>query len=70
MRSNTMQQMQLRRFFAKRVTNQVRVILGLWCQLNDGPWTTMGLDEFKHAIQTLIRFAQHFNEESHHLKRI
>ncbi|MBK85401.1 MAG: diguanylate cyclase response regulator [Gammaproteobacteria bacterium] len=65
MRSNTMQQMQLRRFFAKRVTNQVRVILGLWCQLNDGPWTTMGLDEFKHAIQTLIRFAQHFNEESH-----
>lgn len=63
--SSSIQQTQLRRFFAKRVTNQVRLILGLWCNLNDGPWTSTGVDDFRHAIATLVRFAQHFNEESH-----
>ena len=60
-----MQQTQLRRFFAKRVTNQVRLILGVWCSLNDGQWSKVGLDDLRNATQTLIRFAQHFNEESH-----
>lgn len=65
MASSSMQQKQLRRFFAKRVTNQVRLILGLWCSLNDGQWSEASLEDFRHAIATLIRFAQHFNEESH-----
>jgi len=56
---------QLKRYFAKRVTNQVRLMLGLWRQLNESSWSAERLADMVNATHTLIRFAQHFNEENH-----
>ena len=59
------QKTQLKRYFARRVTNQVRLILGIWRQLNESSWSQVRYEDMRRATQTLIRFAQHFNEEAH-----
>ncbi len=57
---------QLKRYFARRVINQVRLILSIWRLLNEEAWTKARLEDLTHSTKTLIRFAKHFNEETHH----
>ena len=56
---------QLKRYFARRVTNQVRLILGIWRLLYDEAWTQARVEDLIQSTKTLIRFAHRFDEDSH-----
>ncbi|MBV1881632.1 MAG: diguanylate cyclase [Pseudomonadales bacterium] len=55
----------LRRFFAKRVTNQVRLLLDVWRLTNQENWSHQRLKDLLSANEKLIRYAKHFEEDSH-----
>ncbi len=61
-RSNTHQ---LKTYFAKRVTDQVRHVLGIWRMLTDENWPDNHILDLLESNKKLIRYAQHFQEESH-----
>jgi len=56
---------ELRKFFAKRVIDQVRHLMEIWRLSNDESWTPKRLEELKLANAKLIRFANRFDETSH-----
>jgi len=53
----------LRRHFANRVTNQVRVILNRWRIMHEHPLTPKNVEELRHETDNLIRRAQRFGEK-------
>ena len=53
----------LRRHFANRVTNQVRVILNRWRIMHEHPLTPENVEELRHETDNLIRRAQRFGEK-------
>lgn len=55
----------LKRFFAKRVTDQVRHIMELWRLANDAQWSQQRLLDLKAANEKLLRYAARFKEDSH-----
>lgn len=56
---------ELKRYFAKRVTDQVRHVIGIWRLVVDENWPTHRLEDLLESTKKLIRYAQHFQEESH-----
>ena len=56
---------ELKRYFAKRVTDQVRHVIGIWRLVVDENWQTHRLEDLLESTKKLIRYAQHFQEESH-----
>jgi len=53
----------LKRHFANRVTNQVRVILNRWRIMHEHPLTSENVEELRHETDNLIRRAQRFGEK-------
>ncbi|MBL4868171.1 MAG: diguanylate cyclase [Pseudomonadales bacterium] len=64
-KTNKAQSHALRRFFAKRVTNQVRLLLDVWRLTNQENWSQQRLEDLMSANEKLIRYAKHFEELSH-----
>jgi diguanylate cyclase (GGDEF)-like protein len=56
---------ELRKFFAKRVIDQVRHLMEIWRLANDESWSQQRLQELKVANEKLIRYAKRFDEASH-----
>lgn len=56
---------ELRKFFAKRVIDQVRHLMEIWRLANDESWSQQRLQELKVANEKLIRYAKRFDETSH-----
>jgi diguanylate cyclase (GGDEF)-like protein len=54
----------LKRHFANRVTNQVRVILNRWRIMYDHPLTLENVEELRHETDRLIRRAMRFGEQT------
>ncbi len=55
----------LKRFFAKRVTDQVRHLMELWRLANDEHWSVQRLIDLKSANEKLFKYATRFEETSH-----
>ncbi len=55
----------LKRFFAKRVTDQVRHLMELWRLANDDHWSVQRLIDLKLANEKLLKYATRFEETSH-----
>ncbi len=56
---------ELKRFFAKRVIDQVRHLMELWRLANEESWSYQRLLELKQTNEKLIRYANRFEEHSH-----
>lgn len=55
----------LKRYFAKRVIDQVRQLMEIWRLVNDEHWSQQRLLELKLANEKLFRYATRFEEHSH-----
>ncbi len=53
----------LKRHFANRVTNQVRVILNRWRIMHEHPLTLENVEELRHETDNLVRRAKRFGEQ-------
>jgi len=53
----------LKRHFANRVTNQVRVILNRWRVMYEHPLTLKNVEELRHETDSLIQRAMRFGEQ-------
>lgn len=61
----TEQGQSLKRFFAKRVTDQVRHLMELWRLANGEHWSAQRLLDLKLANEKLLKYAARFEETSH-----
>ena len=59
------QKQELKQFFAKRVGNQVRLLLDLWRIINDEGWSQSQFQNFQSANSKLTRYSRHFEENEH-----
>lgn len=59
------QKQELKQFFAKRVGNQVRLLLDLWRIINDEGWSQSQFQNFQAANSKLTRYSRHFEENEH-----
>ncbi len=57
--------LELKRYFAKRVTDQARHVLSIWRLVNQEYWPPQRVNDLIHATQKLVRYAEHFEETSH-----
>lgn len=56
---------ELKLYFSKRVTDQVRHLMELWQLINTQNWSQQRLLDLKLSNEKLLRFATRFNAETH-----
>ncbi len=54
----------LKRHFANRLTNQIRVVLNRWRTLHEHPLSSQNISDLLHEIDSLKRRAQRFEADS------
>lgn len=59
------QREKLKRYFANRVTNQVRQVLEVWRLLQEGKWSEQLTQDLLKSVERLHKNAERFEETSH-----